>query len=81
VAVAVGEGAGVGEADGSAVESSGEANVTDPEADGAALGDDAGPPRIPGSCHSRAAASPTPRTARAARGMCGALLTTRYIQP
>jgi hypothetical protein len=76
VAVAVGTGVGVGEADVSAVDSNGDASVTDPEADGPELGDDAGPPRIPGSCHSRAAASATPRMARVVRGMCGVLLTT-----
>lgn len=74
---AVAVGVGVDEADVSAVDSNGEASVTDPEADGPASGDDAGPRGIPENCHSRAAASATPRTARAPRAMCGVLLTTR----
>jgi hypothetical protein len=81
VAVAVGVGVGVGVAggvsDGAAVRLGDDATPIAGEADPS---DDAGPFRARGSCHSSAATNATPRTARAARGMCGVLLTKRELQ-
>jgi hypothetical protein len=78
--VAVAVGVGAGEADGSAVESNGEANATKPVADDLALGEGAGPLRSCGAAQARAATIATASRPKAARGMCGVVLTKRGLE-